>query len=409
LLLAAAAAALLAAVWVAPPPGGLAPYLAFADERVASLAARSAALKLARSAVVALALALLLWRRAARPQAGRAATGALLLLGAADLVAVGRGVNPLAPRELVDHRPAVVDRLGGGETRLHAALEGPGCLTPGSHPSGWAPGWIAALGFQDALRPPSGARWGLRGSYDGEFTGLGSRWNAPFTAAAGSRLGTPDGLRLLQIGGVSHVLRVGTSPVPGLDLLETRPSPYVCPLQVFRVPDPLPGAYVVRGERGGADVETVLRLVLDPSFDPRREVVLSDARAAAPAASGPDEVRVVARRVDALELEARLGAPGVLVALESFDAGWRARVDGQEEPVLRANGLFRAVRLAGGRHRILMSYRPRAAALGAALSLLGLAVAGAGLGLRARGAWRARASRLPGRRPEGSIGAGGAS
>jgi hypothetical protein len=291
--------------------------------------------------------------------------------------------------------------------RLHSAAEGPVCLAPGPSPSGWEPRWVAALGFQDALRPPSAARWGLRGSYDGEFTGLGSRWSAPFTADAWSRLGTPEGLRLLQLGGVSHVLRVGPSPVPGLPLLETRASPYACPLQVHRVPDPLPGAYVTRGERAAADADAVLRVLLDPAFDPGSEVVLTDTRAVPPPpASRPDEVRVVSRRVDALEIEARLDAPGVLVVLEAFDAGWRATVDGAAEPVLRANGLFRAVRLREGPHRVRFDYRPRSAAAGAALSLVGLAAATAALGRRACAARRAR---LRGRPPEGSIAAGGAS
>jgi hypothetical protein len=384
LLIAATAAALLAAWWVVRPPGGLTPYLG-ADEPAASLAARTAALKLARSAILALILALLLWRRAAGPQAGRAATAVLLLLGAADLVAVGRGVNPLAPRELLDDRPPVVSELREGEARLHAANEGPSCLAPGTSPPGWRPAWIAARGFQETLRPPASVRWGLRGSYDGDFTGLGSRWNAPFTSEAWSRLGTPAGLRLLQIGGVTHVLRVGGSPVPGLDLLETRPSPYVCPLQIFRVPDPLPGAYVARGERRGGDPGAVLRILLDPGFDPRSEVVLEDARPAASVVPGPDEVRVVSRRLGALAVDARLSAPGVLVVLEAFDSGWRARVDGVQAPVLRANGLFRAVRLPEGRHRVLLTYRSRSAAVGAGLSLLGLAAAGAAFGVRARG------------------------
>jgi hypothetical protein len=292
-----------------------------------------------------------------------------------------------------------VDRLAGGDVRLHSAIPEPACREVGAGPRGWRPAWIAALGFQETLRPPSGARWGLRGSYDGEFTGLGSRWSAAFTAAAWSRLGTPDGLRLLQVGGVSHVLRVASSPLPGLELVQTLPSPYVCPLQVHRVPDPLPVVYVVRGERVGGDPEAALRAVLDPSFDPRREVVLTEASAAAFPVLGPDTARVVSRRADALEVEAQLCAPGVLVVLEAFEAGWRATVDGAPAPVLRANGLFRAVRLPGGRHRVRFVYRPPSAAAGAALSLLGV-VAAAALGLGAR---------LRGRRPEGSIPPGGAS
>ncbi|HSD28537.1 MAG TPA: YfhO family protein, partial [Vicinamibacteria bacterium] len=392
-LLLAAGAALLGSWWAAGPPGGLGPLLAPPGAEAAA-AARTTALKLARSALLLLLVALATWRRASREPAGARATAALLLVGAADLVAVGRGVNPLAPADLMDRRPALVDVLAGEAVRLHAPAPEPTCREVGPGPEGWQPRWTAALAFHDALRPPSGAQWGLRGSYDGEFTGLGSRWSAPFDDAAGARLGTPGGTRLLQIGGVSHVLRVGRSAVPGLERPQTLPSFYACPLQVQRVPDPLPRAYVVSGERRGADPKSVLGLLLDPGFDPRREVVLDEARPAAAPASGGAEVRVVSSRLDTMELEADLGAPGVLVLLEAFDPGWRAAVDGAEAKVLRANGLFRAVRLPGGRHRVLLSYRPRSAAAGALLALFGVAAAAVALGLRVRRAWRARAGAI---------------
>jgi hypothetical protein len=403
LLLVAAVAAVLAAWGVAGPPSALAPLLARSD---AEAGAHAAALRLVRSALLMLAVALLAWRRAQREQAGRRVTAALLVLGAADLVAVGQGVNPLAPRQLWDHRPAVVDGLAGEDVRVHAAFVDAGCLVPGPRPAGWNPRWIAPLGFQDTLRPPSGARWGVRGSYDGEFTGLGSRWSAPFTAAAWSGLGTPAGLRLLQLGGVTHVLTVARSPLAGLGPAEVLGSPYVCPLQVQRVPDPLPEAYVVHAERAAGDADATLRVVLDPAFDPRREVVLDEARPAGPIGPAADDVRIVSRRLASLELEARLGAPGVLVVLEAFDGGWHATVDGAEAPVLRANGLFRAVRLPAGRHRVAFAYRPRSAAVGGALTLLGVAAVVTGLGWRGLRAWRPARSRLPGRPPEGSIGSG---
>jgi hypothetical protein len=406
LLLAVAGTTLVAAWWVAGgSPSGLAGVLAPADTAAGE---HAAALKLVRSTLLLLAVALLVYRRAARERADGRATTALLLLGVVDLVAVGQGINPLAPRELAEHRPAVLDALRGEEVRVHAAFEHATCLAPGTRPEGWDRRWIAALAFQDALRPPAGERWGVRGSYDGEFTGLGSRWTAPFTAAAASRQGTPAGVRLLQLGGVTHVLTVSRSPLPGLGPAVALASPYLCPLQVQRVPDPLPVAYVVHAERAGADPEAVLDTVLDPAFDPRRTVVLDAPSAAGPAVTGADDVRLVSRRLSSLEVEAQLGSAGVLVVLEAFDRGWRARVDGAESPVLRANGLFRALRLSAGRHRVVFAYRPRAAALGSALTALGLAVAAAGLGVRALGAWerRERRARLPARPPEGSIGPG---
>jgi uncharacterized membrane protein YfhO len=89
------------------------------------------------------------------------------------------------------------------------------------------------------------------------------------------------------------------------------------------------------------------------------------------------------------------------VVLEAFEPGWIATVDGAPAPVLRANGLFRAVRLETGRHRVRFAYRPRSVAYGAALSGLGLA-ASLGLGLHAR----THATRLKGGAARVSIRAG---
>jgi uncharacterized membrane protein YfhO len=51
-----------------------------------------------------------------------------------------------------------------------------------------------------------------------------------------------------------------------------------------------------------------------------------------------------------------------------FDAGWRARVDGLEVPVLRVNKAFRGVPLPAGTHEIEMVYRPPAVGWGLLVS-----------------------------------------
>ena len=110
-----------------------------------------------------------------------------------------------------------------------------------------------------------------------------------------------------------------------------------------------------------------------------------------PAGPWPREgatARVVARTADTVEVEAELPGPGVLVLVEAFDPGWRVAVDGRADRLLRANALFRAVRLDAGRHRVLFAYRPSSATLGLGLAAAG-ALAAAGLcviGRRRRGA-----------------------
>jgi hypothetical protein len=66
---------------------------------------------------------------------------------------------------------------------------------------------------------------------------------------------------------------------------------------------------------------------------------------------------------------------GVLVWRETFYRGWKARLDGEETPILCADGLFQAVAVPPGRHEILFRYTPAGLPTGLVLSLLaGLAV-----------------------------------
>ena len=362
------------AACAASSPGWLTASLDATGPELAE-ATRVLTLKLLRAALLLALVALLLASRANKERSTRRTTLALLLLGATDCVLVGRAINRFAPAALLERRPAAVAWAERG-TRSYATAE-PECLKPGREPAGWKPAWIEALGVQETLRPPSGARWDLFGSYDGEFTGLGSSYSGLLAANAWSRLGTGDGLRLLQLANVGRVFHVGTSVPAGLVPLETLPSPFVCPLLVLRVPDPLPRAYVVRSERRAKGAQATLAALLEPAFDPTRDVVLDVAPVsiAALAADTAADVRVVGRTTNTLELRVRLASPGTLVVVEAYDPDWGAELDGRRAAVLRANGLFRAVRVGAGEHRIRFAYRPRSLPLGAALSAAGLLAA----------------------------------
>ena len=74
------------------------------------------------------------------------------------------------------------------------------------------------------------------------------------------------------------------------------------------------------------------------------------------------------------------------------DEGWSADVDGRPAEVLRANGLFRAVRLSAGEHRVRFRYLPWSARAGAVASLLGAVAALATLLASARGMGATRPS-----------------
>jgi hypothetical protein len=340
--------------------------------------------KLVEAGTLAFLVSLLAWARARGPLPPAWLTAGLALVVAGDLGRVGRNVNSLGPPELLSLRPPIVDRLRSApDYRTYVTTFPEECARLVRGPRGWDPNWSWARGTEEMLYPPIGARWGLFGSYDGDFSGLAPASFWPVTALMRSAEQTPGGLRLLQIGNVGHVVSVGEHDPPGLLPLLTLPSAFACPLRLFRVPGPLPRAYVVGGVRSLSDAEA-LTLLLDPTFDPAREVVLPPGNATSDAAFGsPGMAQILWRRADALELEVEASAPAILVLVEAFGPGWRATVDGQPVEILKANLLFRAVRVPGGRHRVAFNYRPPSVLRGGALSVAGLlagVVAWRGLG-----------------------------
>jgi hypothetical protein len=336
------------------------------------------------------------------------AAAALSVAVVADLAAHGRHVNPLAPPALMSHRPPLMEAMRASmPARVYVQ---PAPLDWFSRqfvrmPRGWDAGAGWTLGSIDLLWPPLGTRWGLLGSYDGDSTGL----RAPAIGRAAWRLQEmahlPQGVRMLQRGGVDFVVTLHEQPFGGaLAPVAEHMSVYVSPVRLFRVPAPLPRAFVVGRARTVADEEGQA-LLEGEAWDPRREVLL----AAEPGGAGPASaegggcvgtVQPAWRRFDGLAFDVECDRPGHLVVLEAYDRGWTARVDGQAAPVRRANVLFRAVPVPAGRLRVELSYRAPGLAAGLAVSLLA-ALAGAaflaGEARRAGWVWRPAADgrRMP--------------
>jgi uncharacterized membrane protein YfhO len=110
-------------------------------------------------------------------------------------------------------------------------------------------------------------------------------------------------------------------------------------------------------------------------------LVADDHLAAAEDVSSPDPASfrgsavLRARLPDRLVVDVDASAPGHVVVVEAYAAGWQATVDGAPAPVWRANVLFRAVPVPAGRHEVEMRYRPPSVWWGAVLSAIGVAAA----------------------------------
>jgi len=331
------------------------------------------------SAVVALLVAALAWFGAR--SAHNAWTGAAVLLAVAELLVPNHRLIPMVPADLINKAPETALRLRQhGAQRIHV-FENDRALDRSRNPelpgrwdldprSPLPPEQALALGLDIALAGRSASRWGLPGSFTRDTLVAPTRDQFRIATIFAATAGKPGMLRLLQAGGVTHVV-AREQELAGLVPLEVVPSPLLAPIRIFQVPDPLPRTYVVGAL--AEDSDNVLgRFLLDRSFDLSTVAVVEGRTALR---SGPDfkgTSRITAFRPDAVEIEAELSAPGEVVLLDLYDPGWRATVDGRTTPVARANGAFRAVAVPGGRHIVQMRYRPPAAIAGALVSALAL-------------------------------------
>lgn len=140
--------------------------------------------------------------------------------------------------------------------------------------------------------------------------------------------------------------------------------------------------------RLASDPTEARRLVLDGEVDFDKAVVLDGLAALpfddcpkstlTPSPPIPEMLAGLVAGTDPNRLEIHLSAmsPGWLVLSDVWYPGWRAQVDGEQVQLLRANYLFRALRVPVGEHRIVLAYQPLSFWGGAALSLFSILVAG---------------------------------
>lgn len=185
----------------------------------------------------------------------------------------------------------------------------------------------------------------------------------------------------------------------GVDLLATReahpwPSlryrlrtPPEAERRVYTNANAVPRAYrVAAAEPEPADPDRALARIASRGFDPARRALLEPLPPAlakpGAADAAPGEVEVESWQAEWIVLRARGETAGAVVVTDAYYPGWRAWVDGEPAPMLRANTVFRAVEVPAGEHRVELRYEPTRFRLG-----LGVAtVAGVGLIVAARGA-----------------------
>lgn len=242
---------------------------------------------------------------------------------------------------------------------------------------------IVATKWREVLNPNLPLQFGLRSAdgYDGGVLPL--NWFVRFSALAvppldvrpdgvlQSRLEDPPDARVLDLFGVQYVLANAEGPVS-----RGSEQARVGDLRVVTRPDAAPLAQLVyRASVATNDADALARLGA-ASFEPRQEIVLAESDAAASLSGNAPGQAVEPTSGGPERWQARVSLPadGYLLQREAWYPGWRARVDGVEVPMLRANVLFRAIPVPRGDHVVDVSFEPASFERGARLTAAGLAV-----------------------------------
>ena len=100
----------------------------------------------------------------------------------------------------------------------------------------------------------------------------------------------------------------------------------------------------------------------------------------------PGTATILEYEPERVSIAADMKRGGIVVLRDVFHPGWRAELDGEEVPILRADYVFRAVRVPAGLHRVEFAFRPRSFFVGARVSGVSwglVLLAGLGAAIRA--------------------------
>ncbi len=310
---------------------------------------------------------MVLWKTA-RSQGGHW-RGALLALLLADLFIAGYGFNPSSNPDLLHYTPPVVEFLQQDDSAWRFTTYDPEGQKLMNANSGWLFDMQDVRGY-DSIIPSQYANY---------MTLIEPQHELAYNRIA--PISTWQGLHspLLDLLNVKYVLSQQEIYSPQKYTLV-----YQGELRVYRNIDVSPRAFTLT--EGCAfstpDFAAALR-----EYDPRHFIALQPDASDRPSRPTeperecqPEPANITASSLNEMHIEANLQRPGYMLLADSYAPGWQAFVQSEgapeeRQPVLRANGNFRAVHLNAGQHQVRFKYIPasfRLGGLASALSVLTL-------------------------------------
>jgi len=148
-------------------------------------------------------------------------------------------------------------------------------------------------------------------------------------------------------------------------------------LRPIEVKDVLPRVLLIQDYRVIKDRDRIFAAMDDPSFDPRKTVILESEPDPTPRQTETiGSAAVIESGTDHLDIEADLAGPAILLITDAYSKGWHAKpLPGsvqKQYTVMPADYVLRAVPLAKGHHRLRVEYLPTGFRIGKWISILSL-------------------------------------
>jgi len=326
----------------------------------------------ARMAALAVAAAVLLVIAVSKHEAAPRVRLLLVALVAADLFSAGAGLNPTLDATLFSEptwaaivRRSASDRVYVARPQLESDARIAGIEGDVEKVSVVA--MSAAIGTRSVPFPSA---WAVRDSVSPDLTML---WPRNYTLASEYFSGAPraDRERFLARAGVRYFASPASPLAPAREVSAFGND---SSMRLYELEQPAARVTVATHATVEPDVRKQIPALFSSALDSPATVLLE---AEPPPPSGtpgephPPSARLVRDTAGTVETEATAPEGGGYVVLaDSYDPYWVVEVDGVRAPLLRANALYRAVRVEQGAHRVRLAYRPTPFYVGLAISAI---------------------------------------
>jgi hypothetical protein len=120
------------------------------------------------------------------------------------------------------------------------------------------------------------------------------------------------------------------------------------------------------------DEKQILKTLFSNNFDLRHEIVLETDPEISKTNGNIGTAEIINYKPNSMEISVDAKANALLFLSENYSDGWKAKVDGKEVPILRADYTFRAISVGKGKHSVKFWYDPWSFRIGVYLAVGGI-------------------------------------